>query len=120
MNVCVKSATTFLILTVVFCTLIWSRYQGLYSEHLKMREAAFHGAYNCVIDTYGLVSQTLLDEVLQQGDTLKLVHAIVTSTGEERNHNRGLLYRKLIPMYERMNQHSLRQLHFHFQIPMSG
>lgn len=114
MNVFIKSAATFLILTAVVCTLIWSRYKTLYDEHLGMREAAFHSAYNCVIDTYALVSQTLLTEVLQQDDILKLIYAIVTSSGEERNHNRGLLFRKLIPMYERMNQHSLRQMHFHF------
>ncbi len=114
MRYSIKAIAFFLIVVLLFGGLVWSRYQQLYSQHLSARETTFHSSYNSIISSFQLVAKTLANEVIYQDDTLKLVHAIVTSEGEQRNYMRGLLYRKLYSTYTRANQYSVRQLHFHF------
>lgn len=109
-----KSCALFVVIMVLMGGVIWNRYQALCSEHLKMREAAFHSAYASIITSFRLVSKTIADEVLQQPEILKLVHDVVENEGGQRNHARGLLYRALSPLYERTSQYSVQQLHFHF------
>lgn len=114
MKLYLKAIALFLMIISLLGSLIWYRYQQNYSYHLRMREATFHSAFKSTIDTFQLVAKTLADEVIFQEDTLQLVHAIVTTQGKQRNRMRGLLYRKLSSTYERVNQHSVRQFHFHF------
>ncbi|OEU69794.1 MAG: hypothetical protein BA874_06530 [Desulfuromonadales bacterium C00003068] len=114
MKLYIKCGALFIVIMLFLSALIWNRYQALCFEHLKMREAAFRSAYASISNTFRLVSKTIVDEVLQQPEILKLVHDVVTSEGEQRYHARGLLYRALSPLYERVSQHSVQQLHFHF------
>jgi PAS domain-containing protein len=109
-----KGIVFFLIGTLLIGGLVWIRYQQMYSDHLAMREIAFHSAYESIVHTFRLVSQTIVEENILQDEILKNVHAIVTTEGDQQYYQRGLLYRKLYPMYERISQHSIRQLHFHF------
>lgn len=110
----VKGCVLFIVIMLFSSSLIWNRYQGLSSQHLKMREAAFHSAYASINHTFRLVSKTIAQEVLLQPKMLKLVYEVTVSEGEQRNHARGLLYRALSPLYERVSQHSVQQFHFHF------
>lgn len=114
MKLYLKGCVLFVVIMLFLGGLIWNRYQALCFEHLKMREAAFHSAYNSISNTFRLVSKTIADEVLQQPEILKLVHDVVTREGQQRYHARGLLYRALSPLYARVSQHSVQQLHFHF------
>ncbi|MEA3464544.1 MAG: diguanylate cyclase [Thermodesulfobacteriota bacterium] len=115
MKLYLKAICLFFAVLLLLGSLIWTRYQKLSVEHLKMREATFINTVNSINHTFRLVSETIADEILRQDDILKLIHHIVTTTDDtERNHSRGLLYRKLSPMYQRVSQHSVRQLHFHF------
>ncbi len=76
--------------------------------------ASFRSTFKGIVNTFQLVSKTIAEEVLLQDDVTELVAKIVNSSGEQRNHYRGLLYRKLFPLYDRVSQHSIYQLHFHF------
>lgn len=114
MKIWIKATIFFLVAALLSGGLIWNRHQQLRSDHLAMRAIAFHSAYDSIIHTLRLVSQTIAEESLQQNEILKHIHTIVTTQGEQQNYQRGLLYRKLYPMYERISQHSIRQLHFHF------
>lgn len=114
MSFYLRAFTMFLTIVVLLGALIWQRYQNLYTSQMALREATFHGAYEGIVNTFRLVSKSLAEEVLQQEEVTELVHAIVTAQGEERNRLRGLLYRQLSPMYDRVSQHSIRQFHFHF------
>lgn len=114
MKIYLKGFALFVVIMLLLGGLIWNRYQGLSSEHLKMREAAFHSAYSSISHTFRLVSKTIAQEVLQQPEILKLVHDVVANEGDDRRRARGLLYRELSPLYERASQHSVQQLHFHF------
>lgn len=104
----------FLLITLILNGLVWVRYQNLYRNHLELRQATVRSTYDGIVNTFRLVSQTIAEEVLLQEEVTELVNAIVTSQGKERNYYRGLLFRKLSPMYSRISQHSIRQLHFHF------
>ncbi|MDX2479182.1 MAG: diguanylate cyclase [Desulfuromusa sp.] len=114
MKLYLKAGVLFLMITLLLGGLILYRYQQLTSYHLQMREATYHSAYSSTIHTFELVAKNLADEIIRQDETLKLVHTIVTTQGIQRDRARGELYRKLYPMYKRVSQHSVRQLHFHF------
>lgn len=104
----------FLTVFLLLSGLIWIRYQNLYSSHLRVEMASFKSNFNGIVNTFQLVSKTIAEEVLLQEDVTRLVDAIVSGSGEQRDHYRGLLYRKLSPLYERVRKHSVHQLHFHF------
>ena len=114
MKLYLKGCALFIIIMLFLGVLIWNRYEALSSQHIKMREAAFHSAYASISHSFRLVSKTIYDEVLQQPEVIKLVHNVVNSEGAQRDYARGLLYRTLSPLYERTSQHSVQQLHFHF------
>lgn len=114
MKIWLKGMALFLLGVFLLGGLVWNRYQQMYSDHLDMREVAFHSAYESIIHTFRLVSQTVVEENILKDEILKTIHTIVTAQGDLRNHHRGLLYQKLYPLYGRVSQHSIRQLHFHF------
>jgi len=109
-----RAALIFAGIACLLSSLVWFRYQVLYKSHLKLHQATLKGTYEGIVNTFQRVSQTIAEEVLMQEDVTRLVHAVVTSQGEERNHYRGLLFRRLEPLYRRVSQHSVRLLHFHF------
>ena len=95
--------------------LIWQRYQTLATEHMQERRAILDNSYSAINHTFRLVSATIATEILNREDILKLVHNIVTTTDEkERNYSRGLLYRKLSAMYQRLKQYAVRQILFSY------
>ncbi len=114
MKIWIRATILFLVAALFSGGGIWNRHLQLRSAHLDMREIAFHSARDSIIHTFRLVSQTIAEESLLQDEILKCVHAIVTEEGDLQNYQRGLLYRKLYPMYQRVSQHSIRQLHFHY------
>lgn len=109
-----KGFMLFVVIMLLLGSLIWNRYQRLSSEHLNMRNVEFHSAYYSISHTFRLVSKTIAEEVVQQPEILKLVNDIVVNKGDERRRARGLLYRALSPLYDRVSQHSVQQFHFHF------
>ncbi|SHI90100.1 PAS domain S-box-containing protein/diguanylate cyclase (GGDEF) domain-containing protein [Malonomonas rubra DSM 5091] len=114
MKLYLRAIFLFLLILLLLSGLVWLRFQNLHSKHLDLRLARFKSTCESIVSTYQLVSQTIAEELLLQEDVIELVHAIVTHEGDERNHYRGLLFRKLSPMYNRIRQYSVRQLHFHF------
>ncbi len=95
--------------------LIWQRYRVLVTEHMQDDCAALTNTYSAINHTFRLVSATIATEILNREDILKLVHDIVTTTDEKkRNYSRGLLYRKLSAMYQRLKQHAVRQIFFFY------
>jgi len=110
-----KAICLFITILLLLGGLIINRYKILREQNLQRHETSFHSSFNSISHTFRLVSQTIVNEILRQHDTLKLVHSLVTTDDEQqRNHLRGLLFRQLMPMYQRISQHSVRQLHFHF------
>lgn len=108
------AALIFVSLMLILNSLVWLRSNNLYKAHLNLHMVTFESTYKGIINTFQLVSQTIAEEILQKEDVTQLIHRIISTRGDERNHVRGLLYRKLSPIYERISQHSIHQIHFHF------
>lgn len=109
-----RSVILFVSIMLVLNGLVWLRYQNLFNTHMELRQATFNSTLDGIVNTFGLVSQTIAEELLLQDDITSLVHEIVTTQGDRRNRARGLLYRRLDPLYQRISRHSIRQLHFHY------
>ena len=114
MNLYLRGLIIFFAVSLLLGGLIWIRHENMSNSHLRVEMVSFKSTFIGVVNTFQLVSKTIAEEVLQQEDVTKLVYEIVASSGERRNHYRGLLYRKLYPLYERIKKHSVYQLHFHF------
>lgn len=114
MRIWLQAIALFVVGTLLIGSLVWTHYQQRRSDHLEMHQVAFSSSYDSIIHTFRLVSQTIVEESIQQETVLQNINAIVTANGEQQNYQRGLLYRRLYPLYARISRHSIRQLHFYF------
>lgn len=105
----------FTLLLLLCLGLIYSRHQSLLNDQLQQCLRSQQAVISCASGTYQLLAQTLFEEVVQQEDILSLIHDMVTTEeAERRNLLRGWLFRKLDPLYQRVRQQRIRQLHFHY------
>lgn len=69
--------------------------------------------YGEVLDTYSLLFSVVFSEIINQPDVLELYSGAYPGDEAERDAIRADLYALLSPMYERLAEVELRQLHFH-------
>ncbi|WP_320055827.1 diguanylate cyclase [Desulfuromonas thiophila] len=105
----------FTLLLLLCLGLIYSRHQSLLNNQMQQRLRGQQAVISCASGTYQLLAQTLFEEAIQQEEILSLIHDMVTTEeAERRNLLRGWLFRKLDPLYQRVRQQRIRQLHFHY------
>lgn len=72
-------------------------------------------AYRASMAKYKLLAQNVFTQQIEQEEILKLFYEGSISRDEEQNLNRGLLYRKLYPLYKKLKANDIRQFHFHLK-----
>jgi signal transduction histidine kinase/CheY-like chemotaxis protein/HPt (histidine-containing phosphotransfer) domain-containing protein len=70
--------------------------------------------YNTIINTYKLVSETVLEEAINKPGVLVSMAKALHADKENRAKYRKELFDKLTPTYERLKKRNVRQLHFQF------
>lgn len=68
---------------------------------------------NAVVNIYGLVSQTVFEEVINKPELIELFKHAYTANTEQQAIIRQKMYEKLKDTYQRLEQKNLQQLHFH-------
>jgi len=94
----------------------WFLYQVMLAkeeQQLQRHISLLSTAYNAVVNSYRLATQTLYEEIIHRPTVMDLIRAGANSEGEAKDLARGRLYRLLYPTYDRLTQHNLRQFHFH-------
>ncbi|WP_413258817.1 ATP-binding protein [Floridanema fluviatile] len=103
----------FLILEGIFGILLW-RYLKEKEEFLLSRHIeSLKNAYQVIVNNYKLASQIIYDEVINQPEIISLLQEAREPNAAEQQIVRQQLLEKLSPAYKRLQQHNLRQLHFH-------
>lgn len=69
--------------------------------------------HQIVVNTLGLVSQTIFNEVINQSEFIELFKQANQSTPEQQQRLRQQLYQKLQPSYERLKQQQLKHITFY-------
>ncbi|MGC9519304.1 MAG: diguanylate cyclase [Desulfuromonadaceae bacterium] len=114
MNPNLKITTIYLMLIACVGFLVFRHYQDLKNAHLELSRASQEAAIQSANNTYKLLADTIFSEIINTDKVLSLLRDVKHSHGEEQNIKRGLLYRELAPVYTRLREKHLRQLHFHF------
>ena len=82
-------------------------------EYLKEDILTLDMAYYASIDKYRLFTNYVLNESINEKLILSLFERGVNSTDDVRRLYKGLLYKEVYPLYERLKKEGIRQLHFH-------
>lgn len=113
MNSTSRNCVFFILLLAVGVILIFIRYDQLRKEHLNFNMLSQRSAIDSTISTYRLLSDTIFSEIINTDEILQQVSSIINSSDDLRDFHRGMLYRKLAPLYDRLREKNVRQLHFH-------
>jgi signal transduction histidine kinase len=82
-------------------------------EFFQQKLIQYEQAYQVSLDAYGLVAQTLHDEIINRPDVIGIFQQADTATPAEQAVLRAQLLEKLNPTYENLKALNLKQLHFH-------
>jgi PAS domain S-box-containing protein len=82
-------------------------------EYLNENILTLGISYQSSIDKYRLLSKYIFNESINNELVLSLFEKGINSTGEEKKLYKGLLFRELYPLYLRLKEEGIRQLHFH-------
>ena len=82
-------------------------------EYLKEDILTLDMAYHASIDKYRLFTNYVLNESINEKLILSLFERGVNSTDDVRRLYKGLLYKEVYSLYERLKKEGIRQLHFH-------
>lgn len=69
-------------------------------------------AYRASMNKYSLLSKYIFEQSINNKDVLSLFEEGLNAKGEEKDSYRQLLYAKLHPLYEKLQQEGIRQLQF--------
>ena len=79
------------------------------NENISTLDISYHAS----IDKYSLLSKYIFNESINNQAIISLFKKGINSLGDERNLYKGLLYKELYPLYSKLKEEGLRQLHFH-------
>lgn len=85
------------------------------SEYFNENISNLNVSYHSSIDKYRILSKYVLEETIDTQSVLSLFERGVNSQNETRRLYKGLLYRELQPLYEKLKKDGVRQLHFHLK-----
>ncbi len=99
-------------LSLVFINYInKSKKEDYYSEKISNLTIS----YNSSIEKYRLLTKYVFNESIKNDLILSLFERGVNSEGEVRRLYKGLLYKELEPLYQRLKKDGIRQVHFHLK-----
>lgn len=104
----------FLIVEIIILTALLSNYSQEKQSYTNELIGRLKTVVNAVVNMYGLVSQTILEEVINKPEIINLFKHAHTANIEEQAVIRQKMYEKLQSTYENLQRKNLRQLHFHF------
>ena len=100
---------------LVFITLEIMLFFGLryhYEEQVKNVSHQYinnlRSTYQIVLNTLGLVSQTIFDEAINQAELVELMRQVNQAAPEQQEILRQKLYQKLQPTYEHLKKQKLK------------
>ncbi len=82
-------------------------------EYLNENISTLGISYQSSIDKYRLLSKYIFNESINNELVLSLFEKGINSTDDEKRLYKGLLFRELHPLYLRLKEEGIRQLHFH-------
>jgi PAS domain S-box-containing protein len=82
-------------------------------EYLNENILTLGISYQSSIDKYHLLSKYIFNESINNESILSVFEKGINSTGDERKLYKGLLFRELYPLYLKLKEEGIRQLHFH-------
>jgi len=97
----------------VFLYWVWDNFNVRRLESITLEQDSVKNQYSSTINSYRLVSKTLYDEVLNSAEIVDLMAKANTASEAERKTIREALYKKLAPVYTRLQQKNFKQLHFY-------
>ena len=81
-------------------------------EYLNENISTLGISYQSSIDKYRLLSKYIFNESINNELVLSLFEKGINSTDDEKKLYKGLLFRELYPLYLRLKEEGIRQLHF--------
>lgn len=113
-----KRAFVFLMIYTVLVITVYvflqHRVNSIVNAHLDEERARNELVLNASIQSFQILSDILLNEVIKKESVLEILHEIVYGDVSKQGMNRGRLYRALFESYGRVKKQSIRQLHFHY------
>ena len=82
-------------------------------EYLNENISTLGISYQSSIDKYRLLSKYIFNESINNELVLSLFEKGINSTDDEKKLYKGLLFRELYPLYLKLKEEGIRQLHFH-------
>ncbi len=105
---------------LVFLTLEMILFFGLRYHHGEQTKNVSHqyinnlrSTYQIVLNTLGLVSQTIFDEAINQAELVELMKQANQAAPEQQEILRQKLYQKLQPTYEHLKKQKLKLINFY-------
>lgn len=99
---------------ISFCFYLYSNYKKEQKYYLDKKRYEIKIAYKTLLQTYGLVSKTIYNEVINKPNIIKVFSEAYHAEKPEREIARKKLYKLLYHTYNNLKTNNLRQLHFHF------
>ncbi|PLY04678.1 MAG: hypothetical protein C0625_15920 [Arcobacter sp.] len=86
-----------------------SKEREYFNENILTLDIAYHSS----IDKYRLFTKYIFQESIKKESVLSLFERGINSKKDVRRLYKGLLYKELYPLYSRLKEEGIRQLHFH-------
>lgn len=87
--------------------------QNKEKEHFNENILSMEIAYLASLDKYRLFTKYVLEDAINTEEVLSLLKKGLNAEDEMKPLFKGLLYRKLYPLYLELKKEGIRQLHFH-------
>ncbi len=103
----------FILFSALGVTLIDTLLNFEKNQQLEVRLSHEQVAYAAILRAQERIANTLYSEHINQPSVTARVRSVIESRGSAQATARGLLYRQLYPLYQRLKDLGFRQFHFH-------
>ena len=88
-----------------------SKEKEYFNENILTLDIAYHSS----IDKYQLFTKYIFEESINNDLILSLFQKGIISKGDEKRLYKGQLYKELYPLFSKLKEEGIRQLHFHLK-----
>ncbi|RLD85430.1 MAG: hypothetical protein DRJ07_03020 [Bacteroidetes bacterium] len=103
----------FIIIEGISFLMIENSHKQEINEYLKKNTLELKVKYKAVQNTYTLMTETILTQVINKPKILKLYSNAYQANSEQKQRIRDSLYNMLLPVYNYLKLNNIKQLHFH-------
>ena len=102
-----------IVLETVLSWIVWSQYQTKEQMLLERHVEVFHDLYESTLASYRKVTRIVFDELIDTPEVIALMTRANDADPEVQDAARDALYELLLPVYDKLREMNIRQLHFH-------